>query len=194
MKKMSHGRNVTEVHPTTLALNYNSQLWRQDTAGDWRFGKDVGYGFGWRLMLGSITPYWSDFFTLHHYIYTDSTGAEYRLDVNSNNVWRSQEGIYVWYDAGTSRLYFRDGTFWVMGAVSAGTEQDAGTRYPSLIQDTNGNQIAIEYKSGVGVSWINSSARIYRVKDVRNITRAYEFTYNTDAIPHLTDPALRTFR
>jgi hypothetical protein len=38
----------------TLALNYNSQVWRQDAAGTWRFGKDLGYGFGWRLMLGCI--------------------------------------------------------------------------------------------------------------------------------------------
>src|SRR5439155_6414531 len=36
-----------------LALNYNSQIWRQDTGGTWNLGMDVGYGFGWRLIAGS---------------------------------------------------------------------------------------------------------------------------------------------
>jgi len=78
-----------------FALNYNSQLWRQDGGGTWKLGRDVGYGFGWRLQAGSITPYWSDQWTMHHYTFIDSTGAEYRLDVNTNGIWTSREGIYL---------------------------------------------------------------------------------------------------
>jgi len=63
-----------------LALNYNSQQWRKDNGGTWKFGGDVGYGFGWRLMAGAITPIWSDVYTFSHYLFTDSTGAEYRLN------------------------------------------------------------------------------------------------------------------
>jgi hypothetical protein len=44
----------------TFALSYNSQLWRQDPGGTWKLGRDVGYGFGWQLMAGSLTPYWSE--------------------------------------------------------------------------------------------------------------------------------------
>jgi hypothetical protein len=32
--------------------------------------------------------------------------------------------------------------------------------YPKLMQDTNGNQALINYNSGVGVTWVNSSSRI----------------------------------
>ncbi|MEK7407925.1 MAG: hypothetical protein AAB225_22875, partial [Acidobacteriota bacterium] len=176
-----------------FALSYNSQLWRQDSGGTWKLGRDVGYGFGWRLQAGSITPYWSDYWTVHHYLFTDSSGAEYRLDVNTNGIWTSREGIYLEYDAAAQRLYFPDGSFWVMGAVSAGTEQDAGTRYPTLVQDSNGNQIFVRYRAGLGVTWTDSSARINEIEDVRAkqvyypiryVT--YTFTYNTDPIPHLT--------
>ena len=42
-----------------FALNYNSQMWRKDLAnnGNWYYGRDNGYGHGWRLMAGSILPY-----------------------------------------------------------------------------------------------------------------------------------------
>jgi len=48
----------------TLGLSYNSQLWRQDPGGTWGYGVDVGFGFGWKLMVGSIAGYWSDPYTL----------------------------------------------------------------------------------------------------------------------------------
>ena len=70
-----------------FGLSYNSQLWRQEgNSTDWLLGRDMGYGLGWRLMAGSITPYWSGWNTIHHYVYTDSTGAEYRLDVNNSGI------------------------------------------------------------------------------------------------------------
>ena len=28
----------------TFALSYNSQLWRQDSAGQWKLGRDTGFG------------------------------------------------------------------------------------------------------------------------------------------------------
>jgi len=141
-----------------FALSYNSQLWRQDPGGTWKLGRDVGYGFGWKLMAGAVTPYWSDPYTIHHYLYTDATGAEYRLTVNYNGVWSSPEGIRVWYDSGAHILHFRDGSFWVMGAVSGGTEQDTGTLYPTVMEDSNRNQILIQYYPGLGTSSANSSA------------------------------------
>ena len=130
-----------------FALSYNSQIWRQEGGRDWKLGHDIGYGAGWRLQAGSITPYWSAG-SVHHYIFSDSSGAEYRLDVNTSGVWSSKEGIYIEYEPSTYRLYFPDGSFWVMGAVSAGTEQDSGARYPTVMEDTNGNQIVIRYQRG----------------------------------------------
>ncbi len=180
----------------TFALSYNSQLWRKDPGGTWKLGRDVGYGFGWRLLAGSLTPYWSDYWTLHHWVFTNSTGAELRLDVNTGGVWTSKEAVYLSYDSNTGRLYFNDGSFWVMGAVSAGTEQDAGTRYPTLMQDSNGNQVLVRYHAGLGAGWTDSSARIDEIEDVRALAccsplryRTYTFSYNTDAVPHLTGVA-----
>jgi hypothetical protein len=123
-------------------LSYNSQNWRKDASATWKLGRDVGYGFGWRLMAGSITPSWEGAFDIHHYTFTDSTGAEYRLDTPitspMGSVWVSKEGVYVTYNPTTNRLYFPDGSFWVMGCLSAGGEQDAGTRYPTVMEDSNG--------------------------------------------------------
>jgi RHS repeat-associated protein len=174
-----------------LALNYNSQIWRQDSGGTWNLGLDVGYGFGWRLIAGSITPYWSDSNTLHHYVFTDSSGAEYTLGVNSNGVWTSTEGTYVSYNSSNAKLSFTDGSFWLMNGVSSALEPDGGTHYPTLMQDTNGNQVLLHYQTGAGSSWPDTSARIWAIEDVRPLLAyappyAYTFSYNSDPIPHLT--------
>ena len=42
-------------------LTYNSQQWRQDAAGIWKHGVDSGYGWGWKLQAGSLTPMYSDY-------------------------------------------------------------------------------------------------------------------------------------
>jgi hypothetical protein len=175
-----------------LGLSYNSTNWRQDPGGTWQLGHDVGYGYGWKLQAGSILPVYSDWLTVHHYLFTDASGAEYRLDQNTNGVWTSKEGIYAAYDTSTQRLYFPDGTFWFFGSVSAGTEEDAGTLYPTQFQDTNGNQILLRYGAASGLPWTGSSARIVQVEDVRaggTPPATYNFTYNTDTIPHLTSIA-----
>ncbi|MGO9095977.1 MAG: hypothetical protein ACLQGV_12210, partial [Bryobacteraceae bacterium] len=180
-----------------FALSYNSQIWRQQGGTDWKLGHDIGYGFGWRLQAGSITPYWSGG-VIDHYTFVDSSGAEYRLNVNTGGNWTSQEGIHVTYQPSTYRLYFPDGSLWVMEALSAGTEQDSGTRYPTVMEDTNGNQILLHYQFGVGVPWPDSSSRITTIEDVRAKLQGqlygyqtgpyltYRFTYSTGASPHLT--------
>jgi RHS repeat-associated protein len=176
-----------------INLSYNSQNWRQDPAAVWQLGRDTGYGYGWRLQAGSLTPIYQDYWNIRYWLFIDSTGAEYKLNQWNGSVWSSVEGIYLQFDPnvtgspGSTHLYFPDGSFWELNALSAGTEQDAGTYYPSLMQDTNGNQILFTYKPGQGVSYPNSSARIATIEDVRgNGTTDYSFTYNTDPIPHLT--------
>jgi hypothetical protein len=58
------------------------------------------------------------------------------------------KGIYAYINGNNGLLYFRDGSFWVLGCISAGTEQDAGTMYPTTIEDSNGNQ---GYPQGMGL-------------------------------------------
>jgi hypothetical protein len=168
-------------------LNYNSQNWRYDSGGNWNFGGDVGYGFGWQLLAGSLTAVLSDPFTISYYLFTDSTGAEYRLDQNVSGIWTSKESIYVSYNAALKRLYFPDGSFWYFGCSSAMGEADQGVMYPTLMQDTNGNQVLITYQTSPGATWTNSSARITQIEDARgNGNSTYTFTYNTDTPRHLT--------
>jgi RHS repeat-associated protein len=179
-----------------VALSYNSQNWRKDNATTWKIGADLGYGFGWRLAAGSVIPVYVNS-VLSYYVFTDATGAEYKLDQNSGNVWRGTDGVYVWYDANTARLWFKNGSYWQMDCVSGGQEQDAGTRYPVRVQDTHGNYIVLSYQSATGGgSPPNTSSRLLTIEDSRAVQlnigstpavyRTYLFTYNTDAIPHLT--------
>jgi hypothetical protein len=59
-----------------VSLIYNSQVWRRHSEQNWLLGRDVGYGFGWRLMAGSLVPEWSADDTVHHYTFTDAGGAD----------------------------------------------------------------------------------------------------------------------
>ncbi|HUD97980.1 MAG TPA: hypothetical protein VMR62_00290, partial [Bryobacteraceae bacterium] len=132
---------------------------------------DTGFGFGWQLMLGSVMPVYTGSGVVAYYVYTDSTGAQYFLTQNNSGIWSSTASVYVWYDSNQNRVYFRNGAFWVMGCVSTGGEQDAGTLYPTIVEDTNGNQIIITYMPGAGVTWNNSSSRITVVEDARASTQ-----------------------
>jgi RHS repeat-associated protein len=162
-------------------LTYNSQNWRSDSGGLWNLGADVGYGYGWKLLAGAITPVYSGA-TLSYYNFYDSTGASYRLNVNNSGVWSSLESVYVWLDTNVSpnKLHFRDGSFWILGSTSASGEQDAGSLYPTTMESTDGNQILIIYQQGVGGSTTNTSARITSIQDSRVgtiPTYAYVFSY-----------------
>jgi RHS repeat-associated protein len=174
-----------------INLAYNSTNWRQDPGGTWKLGGDVRYGFGWKLLAGSLTPIWGINWALDHYLFTDSTGAEYRLDQNSNNVWTSKDSTYVAYDANAGRLWFPNGAFWLFGCTSAGSEQDAGTMYPTLMEDSNGNQIILTYQGAPTLGGTNSSARISIIEDVRAVyddaVGAYAtYVFSYDATGHLT--------
>ncbi len=184
----AQGRNGWTV---PVNLSYNSQNWRQDGGVNWQLGDDVGYGFGWKAQIGSITPYYTNWWAgVDHYVFEDGTGAQYRLDQNNGGVWSSTQGIYVWFDANANVLHFKDGTFWNMGCTSGGTEADAGTMYPTIIEDVNGNQVIVTYQAGAGLPSgnTNTSARFSSLEDVRGKgSSTYTFMWNSDApIPHLT--------
>jgi len=165
-------------------LSYNSQNWRKDPGGTWNLGRDSGFGYGWKLQAGALVPVYTGWYTIHHYLYIDATGAEYRLDQNHNGIWTSLEGIYVEYDSNAGRLYFPDGTFWVLGSTSAGTEEDAGYEYPTMIQDANGNQVSIAYQTGQNAPSGTSSGRMTLITDV-NVNGTYTFTYSGAGSPPL---------
>ena len=125
----------------TFALSYNSQMWRTGNGATWFTGLDLGEGLGWKLQAGSIRPVWLNG-SIDHYVYSDATGAEYRLDQNSNGVWTSLDSTYAAFNANNDYLCFPDGSFWLMNVTSVSSEQDAGTMYPSTMEDTNGKQLS----------------------------------------------------
>ena len=170
-------------------LSYNSENWRQDPGGTWNLGADTGYGYGWKLQAGSLTPYWKDYWDIDHYTFTDATGAQYRLGSYLGGYWTSTESVYLTYDSMNGTLYFPDGSFWTFGSTSAGSEPDSGTMYPTVIEDSNGNQVLVRYQPGVGMTGLNSSARIQDIEDTRAVNdsgtmRTYKFAY--DGTNHLT--------
>ena len=161
------GRNGVGV-PVNLV--YNSQNWRQDSGVNWQLGSDVGYGFGWQMLVGSVVPYYAAYPNgVDHYVYTDSTEAQYRLDQNSGtNVWGSTQGIYVWFDATSNILHFRDGWFWVMGCTSGGEEADAGTMYPTVIEDVSGNQVLVTYDTALGLPYSAAGQIFFHLPEGRS--------------------------
>jgi RHS repeat-associated protein len=70
--------------------------------------------------------------------------------------------------------------------------------YPTLMEDSNGNEVLIRYQQGANANWANSSARITEIEDVRATAyylngnysqpyyHTYVFTYNNDTPRHLT--------
>ncbi|MCC7340221.1 MAG: hypothetical protein IT170_03965, partial [Bryobacterales bacterium] len=165
-----------------LALHYNSQNWMESSGVGAHYGRYQGAGYGWRLQFGAIRPVLLGS-NLSHYVYEDPTGTEYPLDIVSGTLWRSSQFAPVLeYDAATNRLWFKDGSFWQMDCVAASGEPDSNSRYPTLMQDTNGNQIYVRYLAGKNASWANSSARISEIEDVRAVDlgstrRTYRFEY-----------------
>jgi RHS repeat-associated protein len=178
------GRGGLSV-PVNLA--YNSQFWRENGSNTWRESSFLSLGPGWTLQAGSLTPYY-DNLTWNaplYFLFVDNTGAQYRLDQVSNGVYSSIQSIYLWFDTNTHLLHFKDGSTWTFGCISAGTENDAGTMYPTIIEDTFGNGIAIRYADGAGTSWPDSSSRIGEIEDTRSTKKgpdglpaSYAFTYN----------------
>ena len=167
------------------SLSYNAQNWRLDQSdpnhpSTWNLNENTAAGFGWNLKFGSLTAYWSNSTTIHHYEFQDSTGATYRMGNNNNGVWSSSHSIYVWYDSTVNILRFRDGSFWLMGCVSYSTEPDAGVMYPTVIENSNGSQVQVAYDSATGVGFTNSSSRITSITDTRGAP-AYTLTYSQSA-------------
>ncbi|MGH9582567.1 MAG: hypothetical protein ACRD4O_06500, partial [Bryobacteraceae bacterium] len=142
-----------------------------------------------------MTPYYSqytDAWSVQYYEFRDGNGTEYHLDeTDGAGGWYSKESAYVSYDSNTQRLYFNDGSFWVFGCVSSSAEPDAGTMYPTLLEDSNGNQISISYEAGQLNEYnSNSSSRIEYIDDVRdaNYNNTYTFRYtNVNGAPHLSE-------
>ena len=153
-----------------------------------KLARDVGYGLGWTLQAGSITPVPATG-TVQYYIFTDGTGAEYRMDAAPGGLYTTQDGIYLDYDPVNQVLRFKDGSWWDMDSQSASQEEDAGSRYPTAMHDTNGNSISILYQAGAGASGTNTSARIQEIRDSRNgIYPTYQFTYTAGRLVSIAGP------
>jgi RHS repeat-associated protein len=171
-----------------VRLSYNSQIWKRGPAGPKSYGSDSSAGYGWRLQIASLVPEMNGS-TPTGFTFVDGSGAEYRM-TQSGNVWRSLHGHYVTWEPAQSVLWFANGSSMTFGSVAGPHEADAGTLYPTLIQDTNGNQIVVSYLAGIGQGGSNSSGRISQIEDARagfagSGQFSYRFLYNSDRLPRL---------
>ena len=162
-----------------VRLSYNSQLWKKEGIAVRSYGQDLGMGLGWRLSIGSIRTQPAPEGPAKSYVFIDNTGAEYPLSETADG-WVLTQGAYLRYDPASARLNFPDGSVWALDCISAQGEVDAGARYPTLITDSNGNQIRIRYLRN------NGSSRIQDIRDARAVDqpsgrRTYLFAY--DASP-----------
>jgi RHS repeat-associated protein len=171
-----------------ITLSYNSQLSVGNTSGTEWAGVDVGFGFGWNLRIGLIVPQVVNG-VISGYTYVDGSGAEYVLTA-SGETWISLNGEYLTWDPASATLKFASGKSLLFGCTSGKGEPDAGSMHPTLIQDSNGNQIAIQYQSGLSSTKPNSSCRILNVSDARSPfstdgVQSYVFTYGIGPLPRL---------
>lgn len=174
----------------TFSLNHDTQSWKKEGSTVWKYANDVGYGYGWRVLAGTVTRYFTNG-QVSLVIFTDSTGTPYRLDrkVNADG---STAGTYTGYWAASTdkfygifeddwlsyRLRFPDGSFWEFGSRAAGFEGDYGAAFPTLFQDSNGNQVKVSYKEGQGLGYANSSGRIDKIEDARAPSGSYTYAFN----------------
>jgi RHS repeat-associated protein len=171
-----------------VCLSYNSQMWKQGIAGPKSYGGDSGLGYGWRVQIASVVPEMNGS-TPTSFTFIDGTGAEYRM-TQAGSVWRSLHGHYITWDPSQSVLWFADGSSMTFGSVAGPYEANAGTLYPTLIQDTNGNQVLVSYLAGMGQTGTNSSGRISQIQDARagfagSGQFSYLFLYSADLQPRL---------
>ena len=179
-----HSRGVSAV----VVLSYNSQLSLGDTSGTKWIGIDSGFGFGWRLGIAAIVPQLKDG-AISGYTYVDGHGSEYVLTQNGK-IWVSLQSQYLTWDPALAVLRFASGKTYKFGCTSCRGEADAGSLYPTVIEDSNGNQILVQYEPGITCSTANSSSRLSSISDARSVfssdkAQVYLFTYSKGRSPRL---------
>jgi hypothetical protein len=77
-------------------------------------------------MAGAIQWFLNSNWQVDHWTFTDSSGAEYRLDNDiSSGVWAtSTDSATFVFDPNANKLYFPSGTSWYFGSCSTGNEGD----------------------------------------------------------------------
>ena len=169
------------------ALSYNSQLGVGSASGTQWIATDLGTGFGWGLRIASIVPVLNDG-TITGYTYVDAHGSEYVL-TKSGSVWVSLNGHYFTWDPASATVKHASGNMLVFSCTSSAGEPDAGALYPTLIQDTNGNQVIVQYQAGYLGQGSDSSSRITSISDARaaisGSDQSYSFAYSNDRLPRL---------
>jgi hypothetical protein len=142
----------------TFNLSYNSENWRQDPGGEWQLGRDIGYGYGWRLSAGSLTPIYDSIWHLDHYEFTDSTGAPYRLDQNvqGSPVWSSKETTdngYIHGNTPAAQVFILIHELAHLGEVP-GFVPDAKSQQAGI-----DNNVLIDQNCGAAIKWIQKNMK-----------------------------------
>jgi RHS repeat-associated protein len=180
-----------------MTAAWNSQIWSHDSTGDHFNATDTGYGMGWIFQVAAMYPVMSGS-TIDHFELQASSGVIRKLyQVGSSTQYKSQDSSYLLWDYSTRKLTFRDGSVWTFGCNSIGVEQDAGTLYPTQLEDTNGNLITISYQPGqvssnpaVFSTQNNTSSRISTVQDTLT---TYQWAYSAGHVASVSHVNNGTF-
>ena len=175
----------------SLKLVYNSQDRSMGSASSG--GVDLGYGIGWTLQFGAIRPLSSNG-GKNGFVFTDTTGAEYRF-TKVGNAYVSIAGWYMHWNEEQRVLSLNDGTQLLFASQSTVSEVDAGTLYPTRIMDRNGNFVTITYMPGRNETSVNSSGRIQKISDSRATlggvnSDTYDFHYSGTHLAAITSSIL----
>jgi RHS repeat-associated protein len=174
-----------------LMASYNSQFWSHDSAGDHNIAINTGYGLGWTFQIGAIYAVFNGNL-IDHVEYQDTGGVIHKLWApanapNTNTVYLSQDSTYLIWNYANNTLTFRDGSVWTFGCESSSVEPDAGTLYPTELEDPDGNLITVTYQPGLLQSGVNGSSRITTIQDsVTTYTWSY---FNQPLGDETTNPA-----
>ncbi len=173
--KLSHR---TRGPGAQMTASWNSQFWTYDATGSHMNAIDTGYGLGFTFSLGGMSPVYNGS-QIDHFEFIDGGGLIHKLYWTSGNKYKSQDSSYLLWDYGASpypTLTFNDGSVWSFGCVSEHPEADAGTRYPTLLKDANGNTITVTYQ---GVSALGGTNTTSRLSSMQDALTSYGWTYYT---------------
>lgn len=160
------GRNNLNV---VLNLHYNSHLWTSAQLAT-TFNADRDFpSYGFRIGYGFVEGPFTNAAGTSSYQLIEPDGTKRELRLVSGSVYNSVDSSYIDFNSSTLLLRRKDGTQWQYQQTGATT-----VYRPTLIKDTNGNELLISYHTENGFN----NLAINTITDTVN--RVVTFNYDTN--------------
>lgn len=163
---MLPGRNNLNV---VLNLHYNSHLWTSAQLAT-TFNADRDFpSYGFRIGYGFVEGPFTNAAGTSSYQLIEPDGTKRELRLASGSVYNSVDSSYIDFNSSTLVLRRKDGTQWQYQQAGATT-----VYRPTVIKDTNGNELLIGYHTESGFS----NLAISTITDTVN--RVVTFNYDAN--------------